>query len=321
MKISGFTMARNADTLYFPWKQAILSILPLVDEFVIALGKSDKGDRSEEIIRSIQSDKIKIIETEWDLDKYPNGMENAHQTDIAKNACSGDWLFYLQADEVVHEKYLPVIRKRCEELLDDTAVEGLLFKYCHFWGDYDHYQKAHSWYKNEIRIVRNNKDIHSWESAQSFRKIPDFDGLNYRRKENTYKLNVAQVDAYIYHYGWVRPPHKMLKKKKALDTIHKGEDRVNEMYKNEGPVFDYGPMSILPRFKGTHPEVMKEWIDRFDWQDQLHDKPNKQDKMRAPHRHEKFGNKLVTFIEQNILGGNELGGFQNYNLLKGAKYR
>ncbi len=83
-------------------------------------------------------------------------------------------------------------------------MEGILFKYRQFWGDYDHYITSHAWYANEIRIVRNDKEIHSWESAQSFRRIPEFDGIHYREKKGTFKLKVARVDAHIYHYGWVR---------------------------------------------------------------------------------------------------------------------
>ena len=116
-------MVKNADKLYYPIKAAISSILPIVDEFVIALGDNDPEDRTREEILSIGSDKVKIIDTIWDLQKYSNGTENAHQTDIAKAACSGDWVFYLQADEVIHEQYLPIIKARCEELLDDEEVE------------------------------------------------------------------------------------------------------------------------------------------------------------------------------------------------------
>src|ERR1700727_3107375 len=100
MTISGFTMVRNATKLYYPIKQAITSILPIVDEFVVALGEGDPDDKTLDEIRSINSDKIRIIHTVWDLDKYPRGMEHAHQTDIAKAAGKGDWLFYLQGDEV-----------------------------------------------------------------------------------------------------------------------------------------------------------------------------------------------------------------------------
>jgi hypothetical protein len=314
--ISGFSMVRNATKLYYPIKQAIESILPIVDEFVIAIGKGDEDDTTRAEVESINSPKVKIIDTFWDLEKYPRGMENAHQTDIAKSHCKGDWLFYLQADEVVHEKYLPAIKKKCEELKDDNEVEGLLFSYKHFWGDYNHFHVSHGWYPNEVRIVRNKPEIHSWESAQSFRRIPNFDGLNYRQQEGTFKLKVARVEAYIYHYGWVRPPHYMQNKKKALDTVHKGSKRVGEIYKDAAQDFDFGPMNLLGGFKETHPKVMQGWIARFDWADklQLTGKPNPN---RKPHKHEKTKYRILTFIEQTFLGGRQLGGFRNFILLNG----
>ena len=314
-------MVKNATLLYYPIRQAIQSILPIVDEFVVALGNCDPGDRTEEEIRSIGSSKIRIIHTVWDIGAYPNGMENAHQTDIAKSHCSGDWLFYLQADEVVHEKYLPAIRQRCEELLHDPAVEGLLFQYLHFWGDYDHHQVSHGWYKNEIRIIRNRPDIHSWESAQSFRRIPGFDGKNYRQQQGTYKLKVAKVPAFIYHYGWVRPPRLMQSKKKSLDTIHKGQERVAELYRHRPATYDYGPLGRAARFTGTHPSVMKEWIEQFDWQDQLNYSRQDRSPGRDKHKHDSPKYRILTFAEQWLLGGREIGGFKNYELLRGAKYR
>ena len=103
--LSGFSFVRNATKLYYPVKQSILSVLNLVDEFVIALGDCDPDDRTREEIESIRSPKIRILETNWDLDKFPDGTEHAHQTDIAKQHCKGDWLFYIQSDEAVHEKY------------------------------------------------------------------------------------------------------------------------------------------------------------------------------------------------------------------------
>ena len=315
LKISGISMIKNASKLYYPIKQAIESILPICDEFIVAVGDCDIDDTTREDILSIDSDKIKIIDTVWDIEKYPRGMENAHQTDIAKDACSGDWIFYVQADEVVHEKYLPVIKQRCEELLDNKEVEGLLFKYKHFWGDYNHYHNTHGWYPHEIRIVRNNKDIHSWESAQSFRRIPDFDGVFYRQQENTFKLKVALVDAYIYHYGWVRPPHYMQTKNKAFIKNHKGDKVANDFYDKVPKEFDFGPLNRLAEFKETHPAVMKPVIEKFNWADKLQysGKPNK---YRKPHKHEKFKYRFTTVIEKIFYGGKEIGGFKNYIKLK-----
>jgi len=318
MKISGFTMVKNATKLYFPIKQSILSILPMVDEFVVALGDCDDDDNTLQEIESIQSDKIKIIHAVWDLNKYSRGTENAHQTDIAKEACTGDWLFYLQADEVVHEKYLSVVKKACETYLKDKEIEGLLFNYKHFWGDYEHYHYAHNWYPKEIRVIRNDKDIHSWESAQSFRKIPDFDGVDYRQQKNTFKLKVVNIDAYIFHYGWVRPPFLMTKKKKALDTIHKGKEVVEKNYENVPDEFSYGSLGKLAVYKDTHPKVMQEWILKHDWSDKLNYSKTTilGDQV---HKHNKLKTRLTTFLEQKLLGGKQIGGFKNYILLKKSR--
>jgi hypothetical protein len=255
---------------------------------VVALGDSDADDITRAEIEAIGSEKIRIVDTVWDIEKYPRGMEHAHQTDIAMNACSGDWLFYLQSDEVVHERDLETIRKRCEDLLDDQEVEGLLFRYRHFWGDYSHVQDGHCWYRKEIRIVRNLPDLHSWESAQSFRKIPDFDGLNYRQQAGTYKLSVADVDAEIFHYGWVRPPRVMQNKIKAFSTNHRGKESVaaQEAKHHFDRVFDYGNLSKHTSYEGSHPAVMK------------------------------FKYRAITWIEKKVLGGRRLGEFRNYILLK-----
>lgn len=317
MKISGFSMAKNASKLYYPIKEAIASLLPLVDEFVVAVGDCDEDDRTLEEIQSLDSDKIKIIHTVWDLDKYPNGMENAHQTDIAKQACTGDWLFYVQADEVVHEKDHDMIRRKCEQYLNDTEVEGFIFKYYHFFGDFDHAHASHAWYKKEIRIVRNDSDIHSWRSAQSFRRIPNFDGFSYRQKEDTFKLKVIPLDAHIYHYGWVRPPRLMKKKMKALSTIHKGKEATDAMIDDAD--FLYGPLQKIRHFTGTHPTVMKDWIEALDWKDELQYSGSYPTNLRRKLRHEKFNVRLLSWVENTFFGGESLGGSRNHILLKDKK--
>jgi hypothetical protein len=313
MRISGFSMARNAGKLYYPLRQAVMSILPVVDEFVVAVGDCDEDDTTREDLLSIGDSKVKIIDTVWDIEKYPRGTEHAHQTDIAMQHCSGDWLFYLQSDEVVHEKYLAHIREQCKLWLEDQRVEGFLFKYRHFWGDYDHYQDSHCWYRREIRIVRNDPEIHSWESAQSFRRIPDFDGLSYRRQEGTRKLRVVELDARIHHYGWVRPPALMSSKIRAMNTTHHGKAAAGDT-EGTGPgqdLYDYGSLDRLPVFRDTHPSVMKEWIDRFDWQHQLRYSGGiSRNRPRAKHDRLKY--RIISFLEKRLFFGRRLGEFRNY---------
>ncbi|MFT6814713.1 MAG: hypothetical protein ACJAZ3_000606 [Sphingobacteriales bacterium] len=315
MKISGFTMVKNATKLYYPIGESIASILPIVDEFIVALGDCDEDDHTRDEILKLNSDKIKIIDTVWNLTEYPRGMENAHQTDIAKSHCSGDWLIYLQADEVIHENDFNTIKKACELYKDDPKIEGLLFKYNHFWGDYNHVHRSYGWYPHEIRIVKNDNDIHSYESAQSFRRIPNFDGKSYRTKEGSKKLNVALIDAYIYHYGWVRPPKYMQNKKYALDTVHHGTAGATNINKNFANEFDYGPLDKVPRYSGTHPKVMVNKIKQFDWGNKVRldgDYPTN----RKLFKHEMPKSKLITWLNKTFMPNYTLGGFKNYNLVK-----
>lgn len=314
MRLSGFTMVRNATRLYYPVREAIESILPICDEFVVALGQGEPDDRTAEEIARIRSDKVRVIRTVWDLEQFPRGSVHAQQTDLAMQACTGDWLFYVQSDEVVHERYLPAIRRRCQELLADREVEGLLFRYKHFWGDYRHYVLSHAMYPHEVRIVRRDPEIHSWWTAQGFRRIPGFDGVSYRTREGTSKLRVAAVDAEIYHYGFVRPPRLMQRKNQAFRTIHWGAAQAEREFKDRPVEFDYGNLGRLAVDPEPPPAVMRERIAMMDWQDQLRyqDLPGR----ATRHRHERFKYRFLTFVEQRLLGGRQLFGYRNYTLLR-----
>ena len=296
-------MVRNGEKLYFPVAESIKSILPICEEFVVTVGKGDTDDRTREVIANIDSPKVRIIDTDWDnYSQEYHGQIHAIQTDLAMQECSGDWLFYLQADEVVHEKYLPVIKARCEELLDDKEIEGLLFNYKHFWGDYNHYQNGHGWYSKEIRIVRNGIGVSSHRSAQSFRR-------------NGEKLKVAEVDAEIYHYGWVRPPRLMQNKRLAIEINHWGREKAEAKFKDSPPKFDYGPLNRLEEFRDTHPEVMREMIEAMDWKDDLQ-YSGPPDPERAPHKHELLKYRFLSFLENRLLNGKKLGEYKNYRLLR-----
>lgn len=311
-------MVKNADKLYYPIKEAIESILPICDEFIVALGDCDADDKTLEEIQKINSEKIKIINTVWDAEKFKRGTINAHQTNIAKNAASGDWVFYLQADEVIHEKYLQEIKNLCKTYLNYEEVDGFLFKYKHFYGDYNHYIDAHTWYKNEIRLVRNKPDIYSYASAQSFKRIKNFDGFSYRTKENTSSLNVIDTEVFVYHYGWVRPPKYMQSKKKALASVHHGKEQTENEYKNKPENFHYGDLSKLKKFTYTHPNVMNNWIKKFDWADQLN-YGKKQKPQREKMKHEKLKYRIITWIENNFFRGKVQFGYSNWNILNPKK--
>lgn len=317
MTISGFTFVKNATKLYIPAKQAIASILPLVDEFVVALGAGDDDDTTEQEILSLCSPKIKIVRTVWQPEKFAKNTIFAQQTDIAKAHCTGDWLFYIQCDEAVHERYLPGIREAAKKYVDDKNVEAFVFKYVHFWGDYNHFNPSHAFYKREIRMVRNLPEIHSWRDAQSFRYYENgFEPTqeNYQRKENTRKLRAIQLPAEVYHYGWVRPPKMMRRKQKLSSTSYHGKQAADKKFEQTTEVYNYGPLQKMPLFKGTHPAAMQDWMSKHNWTEQLQ-YTGKRPKIANPEKHERLKYRIVTWLETYIFGGRQIGEFKNFELL------
>lgn len=251
MKVAGFTFVRNALRYDYPVVEAINSILPLCDEFVVVVG--DSSDDTRSLIESIGSPKIRIIDSVWDDSLREGGRVLAVETDKAYKQISPDttWAFYIQADEVVHEKYHSLIRTAMEANASDARVEGLLFRYLHFYGSYDYVGDSTRWYRNEIRILRYDPAVTSFRDAQGFRK-------------SGRPLNVKPIDAFIHHYGWVKPPDKQQAKQREFHRLWHADEQVATMV-GEKPVFDYSKIDSLAHFDGTHPAVMKDRIAAKNW--------------------------------------------------------
>jgi hypothetical protein len=254
MKVSGFTFIKNAVQYEYPVVEAIGSILPLCDEAIVAVG--DSADGTRELIGSIGSPKIRIIDTVWDPSLREGGAVLADETNKAFRAITGhpDWCLYIQGDEVLHERYHDAIREGMERWKDDPEVDGLLFKYKHFYGSFDYIASSSRWYRNEIRIIRHNPNIYSYRDAQGFRKDDDK------------KLKVKALDACMYHYGWVRPPKTMMDKTVHLGNYWDGGNVTEEFIKLNSGDFDYSQINALEKFTGTHPAIMRERILNMNWQ-------------------------------------------------------
>lgn len=252
MKISGFTFIRNGVNLDYPFVEAIRSILPIVEEFIVVVVSSE--DDTLQKVKSIRNKKIKIIEEDWREDLRGGGRLLEYYTDIAKDACSGDWCFYLQGDEVVHEKYLEYIKCALLMYKDDYKVDGFALKFKHFYGSYDLYHEGEGWVRHEIRVIRNNPDIRSHRAASGF------------RWKDGRKLRVVMLDAYIYHYGWARK--KSIMKRKILEHTawHHTEDQVIQDVDKRELRKLYKHAHSLHLFTETHPLVMEDRLkDRDDY--------------------------------------------------------
>src|SRR5271154_1793289 len=250
MKVSGFTFLRNGQKLGYPFVASIRSALPVVDEFVVALGPCDDG--TEKMLREIGNPKIRIIPTQWNENIRPDysvkGFVYGQQKSIALFNCTGDWAFYLEADEVLHENDLPKIRAAMEKHLPDGRVEALAFDYLHFYGNANTYAWSPGWYRSEVRIIRNT--IPAWGPEGLFFVVLD------THKRGRYP-RATHTGATIYHYGWVRSEAQMNLK---LSKVQK--------YWNAAPpvVVDYSQIdaAVLKLFSGTHPKAVQDWLPKAE---------------------------------------------------------
>ena len=259
---------------------------------MIAVGKSD--DDTLNFIKSIQSPKIKIIETVWDDSLREGGRVLADETNKAFKAIASDsdWAFYIQGDEVFHEKYLAPIKEAMLKYKDDKQVDGLVFDHLNFYGSYDYIADSRHWQKKEIRVIRNDKNIYSFKDAMSFRKGKDE------------KLNVVYVDACIYHYGWVKTPKAMQEKQLEFQKLWH-DDKWVEKNVPKVEEFDFSAVDSVALFKEEHPKVMEQRLKRLNWKFTFDPVKAKKESLRR-----RILNKIFKTT------GVHIGEFKNYNLIK-----
>lgn len=289
MFVSGFSFIRNAEKLDYPVREAIRSVLPLVDEMVVAVGKSE--DQTREWIHSL-GPKIVIVDSEWDDQMREGGRVLAQETNKALQAVNpkADWCVYVQADECYHQEDYAEIRQKMERYKDMAEVEGLLFNYYHFYGSYDYLGDSRKWYRREVRIVKPHPGLKSYKDAQGFRK----EGK---------KLKVKALDASIYHYGWVRHPKFQMAKQLEAHKLWHSDQQIQKKF-NADKDFDYSQIDSIVPFKGSHPEAMQERIERMNW------------KFERDPSIKKFSLKQSLLYSWEKMTGQRIGEYKNYQLIK-----
>jgi len=250
VKISGFTFIRNGLVLGYPFVPAIQSLLPLCDEIIVNVPRSTDGTLAA--VRQIGDPKIRIIESEWDEAQRTAGLAMSHHTNLALDQCTGDWCVYIQGDEVLHEDTLPAMRAAMERELDNSAVQGLLVDYTHFYGSYWTYAYSFGWYQREVRVVRRDARIRSGGDAQGFRTV-----------ENE-KLQVKRSGGHYFHYGHALSPQQAKVKRESFLKLSRTDDVVAQEIQNRPAQF-YDDDQKVKKFTGTHPRVMRDIVAAADW--------------------------------------------------------
>lgn len=228
MKVSGFTFLNGGVSRGYPFRESIRSALPICDEFIVVVGEVEDG--TAEAVAAIGDPKIKLYRSNWN--KLVGNFVLAQQTNIAYYNCSGDWAFYIQGDEVLHEDDLEPLRAQMERYLDNPEVEGLAFDYVHFYGNHHTQAWSPRWYRQEVRIFRNN-----------LRLVFPSDGLFavlMKTSRRARYLKAVVSGARMYHYGWVRS-----------DCLRTGGQVKSDACDRIDP-------ASLRLYTGDHPQAMRE---------------------------------------------------------------
>ncbi len=247
MRVSGFTIIRNALRYGYPFEASIRSILPICDEFIVNVGDSDDG--TIDAVRRLAAGsggRIRIMERVWDMGLGKTVL--SHETNRALEACRGDWAFYLQSDEVIHEADLPRLRRVMASTLRDPGVDALRFRWLHFYGSYHRYRIDRGWYQKQDRIVRPGGAVISVGDAYGFARR---DGAPLRRRH---------TGCLLYHYGWVHDGEVMARRRDNARRIGYAGPRDG----GGGETFDYGDLRRFPVYFGSHPAVMRGRIEAHE---------------------------------------------------------
>jgi glycosyltransferase involved in cell wall biosynthesis len=245
VRVSGFTFVRNGILLGYPFRESILSLLPLVDELIVNVPRSD--DDTLAAVQAIGDPRVVVFESDWDDSLRTGGAILALQTNRALDRCRGDWAIYLQADEVLHEDDLPGIRAAMNRHAGDRRVDGLSFRFVHFEGGYTLVNPLR--YRRQVRIVRPGGGIVSSGDACGFSRR---DGGPLRAVNTTHR---------IFHYGWARPPAAMLAKNRELEKLYHDDAYIAARY-SEADARAVHEIGVSRPFRGTHPQAMRVWIER-----------------------------------------------------------
>ncbi len=240
-RIAGFSIIRNATLLDFPLEASVASVLPVVDEFVLAVGRSDDDTLARAQALAAAHPTLRLIDTEWDFSR--GTLVLSEQTNLAMAACAADWGIYIQADEVLGDGAAARLRQTIERVHGRPNVEGVVVDYLHFYGSFDVVGVSRRWYRREIRAVRLGGAIRSHKDAQGFRV-----GDEARR------VRAVRAPANMYHYGWARPDWALRAKREQDLAIYANRNRLDP----DRPLLPWMPG--LRSFTGEHPALVREWI-------------------------------------------------------------
>ena len=250
MTLGGIVCIRNGDELDYCWREAVRSLLPVCHTVTVCDGESSDG--TQEAIREWMKTEPKIVlcvypwpEPKGDSDFWVKWLQ------YARIHTPTDYCIQLDGDEVMHENSIPLVK----QFLTIAAEKGPMSAWCHrynFWRNPSHLIPHGVCLAHEVvRILPQNIFLPS-------------DG---QHPEGAAATNMAVHSLIeIYHYGFLRKRDAFFRKAKALQGMffNDYDPRLDAADKAGGDWMEHpgvtGWENDLLKFSGSHPEVIKTWL-------------------------------------------------------------
>jgi tetratricopeptide (TPR) repeat protein len=205
--------------------ECLESVKSLVDDIVIVLA-DDSTDKTEEIARRYNAN---IIRHKWNNDF-------SEERNLSLKEAIGDWILVLDADELVSQKDIEVIRR----ITEDKELSGAFLLQRNYVDDDSRpgfvenkgicpEERAKGYFDNPIiRFFRNRPDIR-------------FEYKLHETVENSIKKidgKILATDIPIHHYGFLRGDNQLTMKRNRC--IKLGEEQIKESPNDPRHYYDLG---------------------------------------------------------------------------------
>ena len=221
---------------------------------MVDVGASEDG--TLDLVRSIGSPRIRIVESAWNPNLSTGGYVLSQQTNIALFNCTGDWAIYLQSDEAIHERDHMRLIDLMTRYRSDDRVEGLVMQRVSFYGDYETILNMHP-LRCELacRVVKPHRFVLSRGDALGFTVHPKY-------KEKGHRIRVVDSGLDLFHYLDVRSPAKS---KAFIEEKSKlwigGSERNPKPIEMRDYYYNQFPRQFVMAYRGDHPASMQSRID------------------------------------------------------------
>lgn len=257
-KVSGISVCfviKNGVTNGYPFWESLESCLPIADEIVISEGFSI--DNTLEVVKKFQSlhpGKVKIFNCDWKKFSTGSGEVIAGVSMEAIKKCTRQWVYYLQADEIIHkDNYQPIRDIASGKFGNFNSVN---FAFSHFIGSWDPLPLGGACYSYAVRMIKNIPTTYLIGDAWTFGGTihPVFEP--------------GTVLKPIYHFGWVFPKNinqKNIEHAKLYPSLPEYQQKAKQSMEAilTGKIENKG--LPLPQTFTDFPENMKRLIGCFEY--------------------------------------------------------